>query len=331
MMRLSVRVVAWLVGSLVTLGASAQTGPDDTVVARVGTVTITRGEMERRMRQIPRIQLATLGTSDAEIRKNFLERVLVQERLMSLGATDKKLADRPEVRLRLQETLRNATIQQLRKQAGEPKDISNEEVARYYEQNKERFQGVERIQLWRILVATKEEAQKILDEVRKPEGEARWKELAREKSLDKATHERGGDLGLVAPDGRSNEVTVKVDPGLYAAATKVKNGEIIPEPLPEEKQWAVVWRRGNLPPMSRPLELEAPSIRNLLARQRLEASVKETTERLRKDLVREVTYEGLGSIELSMAGQVTARKHYDVSRHKAAGKPQPAPGPGGLR
>lgn len=323
------RMLGLLAGSFVAV-AAAQTGPDDTVVARVGSSAITRGEVERRMRAIPRIQLATFGLTDADIRKNFLEKVLIKEHLMSLGAEDKKLNEQPELRLRLQEALRNALVNQLRK-TSDAKSISAEEVAAYYQANHERFQGVERIQVWRILVASKEEAQKILDEAKKPGGEAKWKDLAREKSLDKATNERNGDLGFLAPDGRSHEVTVKVDPALYVAASKLKNGDLSAEPIAEGSQWAVLWRRGNQPAMQRPLELEAPAIRNLLARQKLENSLKEITEKLRKETVREVTYEGLGEVELTVAGEVTPRKHYDVSRHKAAGKPQPAPAQKGLR
>ncbi|MDW8248691.1 MAG: peptidyl-prolyl cis-trans isomerase [Myxococcales bacterium] len=322
--------VGWLVGLLVA-SASAQTGGDDVVVARIGTTTITRGELERRMSKIPRIQLATLGSSEAEIRRNFLEKVVLREHLFSLGATDKKLAERPEVQLRLKENLRNALISQLRAQGADPQQIPAEEIARYYEANRDRFQGPERIQVWRILVATREEAQKILDEVKKPGGEARWKEIAREKSLDKATSERGGDLGFLAPDGHSHEVSVKADQALHAAASRLKDGEICPEPVQEEKQWAVLWRRGSQPAIRRPLELEAPAIRGLLARQKLETAVKEATEKLRKELVRDVTYEGLGSVELAPDGQVTPRKHYEVARHKAAGRPQPTPVPNGLR
>ncbi len=323
-------VAGLLVGSLVAV-ASAQTGGDDAVVARVGTTVITRGELERRMSKIPRIQLATLGATDGEIRKNFLEKIVLREHIFALGAADRKLAERPEIQLRLKENLRNALTSQLRAQGADPQQIPAEEVARYYEANRERFQGTERIQVWRILVATREEAQKILDEVKKPGSEARWKEIAREKSLDKATSERGGDLGFLAPDGHSHEVSVKADQALHAAASRLKDGEICPEPVQEEKQWAVLWRRGSLPAMQRPLEVEAPAIRALLARQKLESALKEATEKLRKELVRDVTYEGLGSVELSPDGQVTPRKHYDVSRHKAAGRPQPAQAPGGLR
>lgn len=318
-----------LVGSCVAI-AAAQTGAQDTIVARVGPMTITRGELESRMRQIPHIQLALFGKSDTDIKKNFLEKVIVQERLMSLGAADKKLTEQPEIRLRTQEILRNALVNQLRKES-DPKNIPSEEVAAYYQANQSRFQEPERIQVWRILVATKEEAKKILEQVKGKEGEAKWKDIARDQSLDKATNERNGDLGFLAPDGRSHEVTVKVEPGLYLATSKLKNGEIAPEPVPEDKQWAVVWRRGNLPAVQRPLEQEAPVIRNLLARQKLENKLKSISDKLRKDLVREVTFEGLGSVELTVMGEVTPRKHYDVSRHKAAGKPQPTPAPGGLR
>jgi len=325
------RLGGLLAGVLVTVGAAAQTGSDDAVVARVGPATITRGDLERRMSKIPGIQLATFGANAADIRRNFLEKVMIRDLLMSQSAADKKLPEQPEIRLRLLDALRSSLVAQIRKQSADPKSISSEEVARYYEANLDKFQGPERVMVWRILVASKEEAQKIIDETKKTGSEAKWKETARERSLDKASNERGGDLGFLGPDGHSHEVSVKADAALYAAAAKLHNGEVNPEPVAEGKNWAVVWRRGSQPALKRPLEMEEPTIRGLLARQKLEAALKVATEKLRKDLVSEVTYEGVNLVEITNVGEVSQRHRSDVARHKALGKPQPAAAPGGLR
>jgi peptidyl-prolyl cis-trans isomerase C len=326
------RILAAVAVSLVVMtGGSAEAGPDDTVVAKVGPMSITRGEMERRMGRVPMIQLSSFGSTADEIRHGFLEKVLIRELLFAQGAEAQKLPARDDVRLRTQEVLRTALLTSLRKQAANPSSVSDEEVSRYYQENREKFQTPERISVWRILLGTKEEAQKVLEEVRKAGGEAKWKDLAREKSTDKATKERGGSLGFLGPDGKSNEAPVQADPALFLAAKKVSDGDIVPEPVPEGKGWAVVWRRGSTPAVTRSVDDESTTIRHLLSRQKMEGSTREIVERLRKDLVRDVTTEGVNLVDISNSGEVGARKRPGVSRVKSQGKPQPTAGPGGLR
>jgi peptidyl-prolyl cis-trans isomerase C len=326
------RILAVVAASLLVMASGpAEAGPDDTVVAKVGARSITRGDVERRLGHIPAIQLSTYGATPAEIRGNFVQKVLVRELIFAQGAEAQKLTSREDVRLRTQDALRAALLGSLRKQSANPQAISDEEVGRYYQENKEKFQTPERIGVWRIQTATREDAQKILDEVKKAGGEARWKDVAREKSTDKTTRERGGSLGFLGPDGKSNEAAVQADPALFAAAKKVADGEICPEPVAEGKSWAVVWRRGSTPAVTRALEDESGTIRNLLARQKMEQSTREILERLRKELVRDVTTEGVNLVDISNSGEVGARKRPGVSKVKSQGKPQPTPGPGGLR
>src|SRR5262249_40429678 len=75
----------------VPLADAANDAHAEQVVARVGAVTITAGDVERRLRQVPRFQLVTFGKSADEVRRNFLERVLIQEALFAAGAANEKL------------------------------------------------------------------------------------------------------------------------------------------------------------------------------------------------------------------------------------------------
>ena len=88
----------------------------------------------------------------------------------------------------------------------------------------------ERINLWRILCKTRDEAATVLEAARRDPTIAKYNDLAREHSIDKATNLRGGNLGFVGPDGASNEAGVKVDPALVKAAQTVKDGELVPQP-----------------------------------------------------------------------------------------------------
>src|SRR5690349_24765067 len=97
--------------------------------------------------------------------------------------------------------------------------------------------------LWRILVGSKEDAQKLLENAKQDLSPKHWNELARDKSLDKSTSLRGGNLGFAEPDGKTSDPNVTVDQALLRAAEKVKDGELVPEPIAEGSSWAIVWRR----------------------------------------------------------------------------------------
>ncbi len=315
---------------LVALAPGAGAGPEE-VVARVGPEAITKGELEQRIASMPRVQLSLYGRDGAEIRRNVLEKVLVAERLRALGAAAKGLPERRDVRLRLRDAYRAAFARALRAEPGAG-PVTDADVAAYYEQNRGRFQVPGRVQLWRILVATRDEALALLDEAKKPGGQAGWGELARRSSLDKATAERGGDLGFVGPDGRSHLPAVRVEPAVVEAARKVRDGELVPEPVAEGDKFAVVWRRGSSPPVSRPLDQEAPGIRQLLERQRFEAHTRGLLERLRAEHVRPGEPGLVDLVDVGRLGDLKVRPAPSVSAApRTAAPPRPSATPEGLR
>ncbi|HEU4533408.1 MAG TPA: peptidyl-prolyl cis-trans isomerase [Polyangiaceae bacterium] len=323
--------------ALVALATGAGAGPEE-VVARVGPEAITRGELEQRLASMPRLQLSLYGKTPDEIRRNVLERVLVVERLHEQAAVQRGLPERRDLRLRLRDAYRTALARALRAEAGAGPP-SEADVAAYYEQHRDRFQSPERVQIWRILVATRPEALAVLEEAKKPEGLAGWAELARRSSLDKATSERGGDLGLVAPDGRSHLPAVRVEAAVAEAARKVKDGELVPEPVPEGDKFAVVWRRASAPPLSRTLEQEAPAIKQLLERQRAEGQTRALLDRLRAELftpgeprlVELIDVGRLGELKVKPASALSGVAPAPAPPERSAAPPRPSATPQGLR
>ncbi|NVL83695.1 hypothetical protein HWN75_26335, partial [Escherichia coli] len=79
--------------------------------------------------------------------------------------------------------------------------VPMEDVRRYYDENRSRFDSPERINLWRILCKTREEAATVLESAKREPTIAKYNDLARDHSIDKATNLRGGNLGFVGPDG----------------------------------------------------------------------------------------------------------------------------------
>ena len=158
--------------------------------------------------------------------------------------------------------------------------ITDDDVARYYEANKNLYDTPERVQIWRVLFKTKAEAEQAIVQLKKDASVKAFTELARDKSLDKATAMRAGNLGFVSPDGTSNEAGVKVDPAVVAAARAVKDGELAPQPVPEADAFGVVWRRGTVPANKRPVAEVAPQIRETLYRERMEKATRARIDEL---------------------------------------------------
>ena len=181
---------------------------------------------------------------------------------------------------------------------------------------------------------TREKALEVLAAAQKDLTLKTWNQLAREQSVDKATNMRGGKLGFVAPDGKTGEANVNVNPVLFGAASKVEDGALVAEPVKEGGAWAVLWRGQSLREMSRGIEQEAPSIRQVLAHTKTEKRVKELVEGLRKERVSELNEDLVDQIEIGPMGEVQPVRRpgaLPTSRSRTAAPPQPRETPGGLR
>ena len=258
--------------------------------------------------------------------------MLVPELLHSEEARRRKLEQEPAIVDRLRELLRQSMESELRDSLAAKEPVTPAEIAKYFSDHRDRFETPRRLRLWRIQVADEAQAKKIIEQARGPEGPTRWTEAARQSSLDKATSMRSGDLGFVRADGTTDVPRVRADPQLYAAADKVKDGDLIPEPVREGDRWAAVWRRGSLPEVKRTIEQEERSITAILTRQKLEDRRKALIEQLRKQHVRDVNDSWLESLQIDTFGELgTPGRPGVVPRHGSATKPAPSAGEQGLR
>jgi peptidyl-prolyl cis-trans isomerase C len=260
--------------------------PADPVVVEVGATALRASDVARRLSAVPAFQRRTFGATDAEIRRHFVDAVLVPELLVGEDARQRHLDSVPRVRLRLREALQRALGEALltdARAAGTPDEL----VRAYYESHRDDYEKPERIRIARILVADEALARKVLSEAKGSAGLEHWNQLARDQSLDAATKLRGGMLGFVFPDGRTDVPQVAVDPVLYTAASKVKDGELVTEPVKEGTHLAVVWRRGTLPKISRSLDSQRDTIVAILVRERAEQAFAKLREDLRRQGLKE--------------------------------------------
>jgi len=310
----------------------ADVSPDEvTIVARVGTRTITAAEVSRRLAQVPPFQLRTLGKTPNEVRRTFVDRVMIRELLLAQGAVDAKLINRDEVAERVRGVLRNATLSQVRTDTTGGALVTDAEVKAYYEANPTKYHSPARVQIWRIQVAKREEATALLADLKKDTTPKRWNELAREQSLDRATNLRGGNLGFVAPDGTTSEAGMKVDTALLAAVANAKDAELLPEPVKDGERWSVLWRRQSMKAIDRDLAMEAPLIRPILVHDRGETRTRALVDKLRGELVTELSPDVVDMLEVSASGDLQPVRRPGTMQARKALNAQPIPAGGSLR
>jgi peptidyl-prolyl cis-trans isomerase C len=297
---------------LIAFPASADPARDarrSVVVAHVGSKTITAGDVEDRMQQVPPYQLATFGDDPLARKRKFLDEVMIPDVLYALGAEDRHLDKQQPTSYALDHARSDAATRAIKKGVTAAAQIPMEDVKKYYAENQPRYDTPERYNVWRILCSSQKDAQDILDNVKKDSSLTNWNAQARDHSIDRATYLRGGNLGFVTLDGQSNETGLRADPGVMLAAVKVKDGEFVGQVIPEGPNFAVVWRRGTVGANHRGLSEVEAQIKDTLFKQRGDAEVKRVTDELRTRDLKDFSPGVLDTIDVTMAeGQIVPRK-----------------------
>lgn len=312
--RLSFAVAALVLSAsgLVAVRAKAQGDAEQArraqVAVRFGSHSMTVGEIEDRLAKVPRYQLTTFGPDAASIRKAFIERVIAPDMYLAIAAESQHVDQRLTVQQALARAKAEATKRAVRAQAA-AKPITTDDVQRYYDDHLALYDAPVRYGVWRILCKTREEAIAVLEAAKKMPTPEKFIELARDHSIDKATNQRGGNLGFVTLDGTSNEAGFKVDLGVVKAAAAVKDGEFAPQPVQEGNSgFAVVWHRGTANASKRTVVQVDGQIRDAIAKKRSDEALETLTATLRKSVAEE-NDELLKSIDISQSdGTIAPRR-----------------------
>jgi DNA-binding protein YbaB len=324
----SKRTLSFVLLLSATAATTALAADQSPPIVTVGSATMTAEAVTRRLAALSSFQLAKYGKTASEQKKAFVEQVLVPEMLYGQEAVGRKLDQTPAMSEKLNEALRDAVDRSLKAEILAKEPITPEELKKYYDDNKARFETPKRLRLWRIQVADEATAKEIIAQAKGTDGAKRWSELAREKSLDKATAQRGGELGFVRADGSTDVPRIQVDPAIFAAADKVTDGTLVAAPIKEADRWSVVWRRGSVEASKRTLEDETPSIKQILERRRVDRARQDLMSQLRKDHLKEVHPELLSNIDAQSFGPPPKR---DLNRDGGTRRPhrEGMMGPGG--
>jgi peptidyl-prolyl cis-trans isomerase C len=231
--------VGWLAVAqcLALLSFGAELGAETGTLARVGLGSIDVATFRSRCIALAPSEWRALGASWGERRRRLLDEVLIPEALLAHAAEGEAGAR--------DAALSRALLAELATEAGRAAP-TEAELAADHAANQAELETPQRLALWRILLPSEAAARAVIARLSPPLG-ATFKQLAREQSIDTATHMRGGNLGLVAADGQTHLPELRVAPALFEAAARVRDGELVPEPVREGDGFAVVWRRGSRP------------------------------------------------------------------------------------
>jgi len=204
----------WMV-MLAGTGLAAETPPSEgpeanRVVARVNQVEITYGEFKSRLESFERERGSIPREKWGEVLRGMM-----QEEVLLQGAMAEGLDKEASVKARLEQARRQVLIEDLiRRKVLAQARVSDEEARKRYENSKPLF-STESVGTSHIMVKTQAEAEAILKEL---QAGTHFAELAKAKSQDTGSAEKGGDLGSLR---RGQTV-----PEFEEEAFRLKDGEL---------------------------------------------------------------------------------------------------------
>ncbi len=280
--------------------AEPQRSPEDIarrarVVAKVGETTITLGEVEDSINQ--QSPFLRVRYRDPEQLRTYVES-MVRFELLARAAERAHTGDDPEV----QRVVKQNAVQQLvRRDFDErmtPDSVPQADVQQYYDAHPEEFSREELRRAAHIQVASREEAERLIDRARTADARE-FRTLARESSLDPETRLRGGDLRYFDREGHAqNTRDPQVDEALATAAFGLAEVGDVAGPIQVGERWSVVKLTGIRPPEHRSIEQAAQTIRLRLWRERRQSGLEDLVARLRGDANVEVHYDLMRNIHL---------------------------------
>jgi peptidyl-prolyl cis-trans isomerase C len=229
-----------------TPSAAKGEGP---VVAKINGVEVREGDLKLAEEDIGQ----QMPPMPEEAKRDYLITYVGDMILLTQAAEEKKLAESPEFKQRLEFTRKKLLMAALLE--GEAKTASTEAAMRkVYEDATKQMRPEEEVHARHILVETEEEAKAIREELEKG---ADFAELAKSKSKDPGAAAEGGDLGFFTKD--------QMVPEFADAAFKLEKGKLS-EPVKSSFGWHIIKVEDK---RTRPIpdfEQVKPQIENFVAR-----------------------------------------------------------------
>ena len=177
----------------------------------------------------PNIQFDSLPK---ETRVNILNKIIDQT-ILAQNALKTDVVNNPIYKEAIQNLKQDLALQVWLQDESRKIVISDKELKNYFNNNKNLFKIAEQFHARHILVKTKEEAQKIINSLKKSTNlKAKFIDLAKSKSIGPSGR-TGGDLGFFTPD--------KMVPEFSKATRKLNIGEITKTPVKTQFGYHIIY------------------------------------------------------------------------------------------
>lgn len=233
------------------------------VLARVGDREITAGELAARLAAEGRYTQARFASP--ERRREYLDK-MIELALLAAEAERLGYQNDPLVVQAREQAMREEMLRELVDARVQRDDVTDEAIAAYYQEHNAEYNQPAQVRAVHIVVRTRAEAQRYLQQVREQADIAPFRELASAHNIDD-TRARGGDLLFFGLEGEGPPQPVR-----EAAFALARIGDVHPEVIQTEQGFHVVRLTGRRAALVRSLEDVEGPIRNAIwAAQREEA------------------------------------------------------------
>lgn len=262
--------------------AMAATSPDDeSILAQVGTATLTHTHYAAMVELLPP-QVQVMLQTNPEIKNELITR-WVDINLLAQEAIASNLDKEPSVAIKIDEMKNRLLVEALinaRIDTAAP--ISAEEIATYYQEHGSEFEQGEQVQAKHILIRTEsdagEEAQakakeKIIEIAEKLKKGESFHSLATEYSEDPTTKNNGGDLGYFS----RGQMVKEFEDTAFTTAPGTTS-----DPVQTGLGWHLIQVIDKKSPEKMPLEKVSKQIESALQKEHGEKKLQELLVELRK-------------------------------------------------
>lgn len=245
----------------------AQKEKNDEIVAKIGNSHITRqewlNELEKRFGKTTLEEMINIQVVDELAKKNHIdvdektvEREIQMYKISSQSYGDSVLNDKE-----LRKQIRYSIL--LEELLTKDVNISENELKKFYEENKHQYIMNDTYHLSHIVVDSKKEVQQIINELK---GGSSFEGIAAERSKDQLTAKEGGDLGYVS-EGSSD-----VPPEYIEQAKTMKVNEWS-DPIPLERGYAIIFLHEKIKGEQLEFDEVKDQIRRQIALEQMEGNV----------------------------------------------------------
>ena len=256
----------------------------DLIVARVNGRPIRGREI---LRKIEEKKLKV----DGETKRRVLDKIILY-RLLDEEAVRRGYTEEEDAKKRIRAYRENLLKELFKRGVVAPLvKVEEEEIMEYYNQNRERFRRPDLVNLRTIPVSTKEEAEAIIEELKRG---ADFSYLARTRSINTLLRQKGGEMGWVRIDTLAPEVV--------RAVREAKEGDIL-GPFKAGHDYVVIEFKGMKRGEYIPLEKVRDEIDKTIGRRKFKKVLEEYLKRLREVVPIRINERELRKLEEAYGGK----------------------------